>query len=280
MKINIVCEDDGWIYGKFVEMFKKYSNHTILVNSKEQCDAVHYLPYYLVPKRPEKPCTSWQSHMETKDPLKAKFLSAARDVDIPISHSKKYADILKKTGIEHAKQIIPGVDLEIYKQRSAMRPVSKKLIVGYSGRQYQSSNRKNPKLLKKISELSFVDFKATNGEVKQKDMPEFYANCDIVVQPSSIEGGSMAIQESLAVGVPILCFKGVGVADEFSHGVIKVPFGNNEDFISRLEVIWKTKSYLTWREAGRMNLMRQQVKNQTWERFVRLHDRTWEMICK
>jgi len=89
----------------------------------------------------------------------------------------------------------------------------------------------------------------------------------------------MAIQEAMAVGVPVICFDGVGVADEFGHGVIKVPAKNNKEFISRLDIIWRTKSYLEWREPGRMNQMRAQVKYQSWERFVRLHDRVWEMLC-
>lgn len=282
MNINIICDeaDNGWIYSEFIKQIKRYSKHTILVNArnKNTYDVVHWLPYYLQ-KPTNKPSTCWSSHQEAKNPLKSKFISAAKGVSVAISHSKKYADILKQNEVKNVKQIIPGVDLVEYKMRDAHRKeTTEKLIVGYSGRTYQSSNRKNPGLLKQIGKLPFVDFRPTDGKIEQKNMPEFYANCDIIVQPSLIEGGSLAIQESLAVGVPILCFKSVGVADEFSHGVIKVPFNNSKDFLSRLEIIWKTKSYLTWREAGRMNLMRKQVKHQTWERFVRLHDIVWRSL--
>lgn len=281
MKINIICENDGWIYGKFIEMFQQYSNHSIFINSKEKCDVTHYLPYYLVPKTPVKPCTSWQSHMEAKDPLRSKFVSAAQTVSIPISHSQKYADIIQKEfGVIWVKNIIPGVDLDVFKRRGTVRTKNDKLIVGYIGRQYTSSNRKNPQLLKQISELPFVEFRTTGGKVKDKDVPKFYSGLDVVVSPATTEGGPMAVQEALAVGVPIVCFEGVGVADEFGHGVIRVPFGNNKEFLSRLDIIHRTKSYLDWRDAGRMNQMRKQVERQTWGRFVRLHDATWEMLCE
>lgn len=275
MKVNIICENDGWVYGKFVEMFEKHSRNTILVNSKEQCDMVHYLPYYLVPKKPVKLCTSWQSHMEAKNPLRSKFIQAAKTVTCAISHSKKYADYLKQCHVGRVEQVIPGVDLKAFTLRDIARPPSDKLVIGYVGRQYSSSNRKNPQLLSKIGKLSFVDLRVTGGKVKAHDIPAFYAGLDIVISPATIEGGPMAIQEALAVGTPVLCFGDVGVANEFSTGVIKVPLGDDDEYISRLEVMWKTKSYLHWREAAQMKLMRDQVKHQTWDRFVRRHDSIW-----
>ncbi|KKM67118.1 hypothetical protein LCGC14_1474360 [marine sediment metagenome] len=280
MRVNIVCENDGWIYGKFVEMFRKYSKHDILINSKEPCNATHYLPYYLTLKKPVHPCTAWHSHQESKNPLRDKFVSVARAVDVPISHSKKYADMLKKEyGIEKAIQIIPGVDLDIFKQRSTRRPSnSLKLIVGYVGRSYSSSTRKNSTMLKKISQLPFVEFRSTGGKIKDVDIPKFYADLDIVISPASVEGGPMAIQESLATGTSVLCYEGVGVVDEFGTGVIKVPFGDSDEFISRLEIIHKTKSYLHYRKPEVMNQMRNQVLNQSWNMFVRKHDRIFDEI--
>ena len=280
MRINIVCTDEGWIYSKFVDMFRKYSKHSIELNGSGKFDVNHYIPYYEVPKKPLRPCTAWFSHMETRKDLRNKFVSAAKIVDVAISHSKKYADILKNEfGIKGVRQVIPGVDLDQFNIRKKDREPNEKLIVGYVGRQYTSSNRKNPQLLKQISELPFVEFRTTGGGMKDKDIPSFYEGLDLVISPATIEGGPMCFQESLAVGVPVICFEGVGVADEFAHGLIKVPYGNNKDFLSRLEIIHKTKSYLDWRDAGRMAQMRAQVKDQTWKRFVLLHDYIWETLC-
>jgi glycosyltransferase involved in cell wall biosynthesis len=226
------------------------------------------------------PCTSWQSHQESKDPLRSKFVAAARAVDIPISHSKKYLDILKNEyGIGKTVQIIPGVDFELFKIRGTERPKNDKLVVGYVGRQYSSSSRKNPALLKKIGELPFVDLRITGGKVADKNIPEFYAGLDIVVSPATIEGGPMSIQEALAVGTPVMCFGDVGVAQEFNVGVIKVSKNDqNNTFLSRLEVLWKTKSYEQYRHAGIMHQMRNQVLSQTWKRFVLRHDMVWKSL--
>lgn len=280
MLINVVCENDGWIYGKFVEMFCKYSNHDILVNSRDQSDVTHYVPYYLVPKQPSYPCTSWQSHQESKEPLRSRFVSAARAVDVPLSHSKKYADMLKNEyGIESVQQIIPGIDLDSFKKRNTERPLNNKLVVGYVGRQYTSSNRKNPTLLKKISNLPFVDFRTTGGRMSDEDIPKFYAGLDITVSPATVEGGPMSVQESLSCGTPIMCFDDVGVTQEFSAGVIKVDKKDKkDDFLSRLEVMWRTKSYLHYRKSEIMNRMRKQVKRQSWKRFVKMHDKVWESL--
>lgn len=285
LKINIVCgeADQGWIYSEFIKQFKKYSKHNILVNEMDEMkfDLCHFIPYYNYFKI-NKPCTAWFSHMERKDPLKSKFISVARSVDIPISHSKKYADILKNEyGINNVKQIIPGVDLEFFKLRSTKRPPGDKLVVGFVGRAYKSSARKNSKLLKQISELPFVDFRITGGKMKYEDIPKFYADLDIVSSPATIEGGPMSIPQSLACGTPIMCFLDVGVTQEFNVGVIKVdPKDKDNDFLSRLDILWRTKSYMQYRHAGIMNQMRAQVVDKTWERFVLCHNRIWEELVK
>ena len=70
MKINIVCsENTGWIYNKFIVMFRQYSKHQILLNSKEKCDLTHYLPYYESVGKPVHPSTAWMSHQEHRSDL-------------------------------------------------------------------------------------------------------------------------------------------------------------------------------------------------------------------
>jgi len=116
MKVNIVCTDVGWIYSKFVEMFRKYSKHEIVLN--ESGDVTHYIPYYEVPKNPSMPCTAWMSHMEDRKDLKEKFIHAGQTVSMPISHSQKYADLLQREyGVIWVKNVIPGVDLDMFKRR-------------------------------------------------------------------------------------------------------------------------------------------------------------------
>lgn len=280
MKVNIICSDKGWIYEQFIKQFEKYSEHTIVVNSKEQCDASHYLPYYELASKPTIPSSAWFSHQEERHDLKKKFVDVARAVDCAISHSKKYANVLRDTyHLQTVQAVIPGVDTEHFALRSVERPKNNKMVVVYSGRAYTSSARKNPKLIEKIKSLAFVDFRVSGGKLDLKDMPSFYQQGDICVQPSTIEGGSMAIQESLSCGVPIVSMKGVGVTDEFDTGVIKA--NDDEDFIRQLKLIYSSKQYLDyWRQPNVMKKMRQQVLAQTHKKFVAEHDKIWNMITR
>lgn len=277
--VNIICDEanGGWIYSKFIDEFKRHSKHKILVNetNPSKYQVVHFVPYYNY-KKTDIPSTAWMSHREVKKPLSTKFLSAAKAVDVAISHSNKYARWLRDQGLHNVIQVIPGVDLDKFKMRTNFHEKGK-FVVGYIGRQYTSSSRKNPTLLKKISELPFVDFRTTGGKLSQDQIPGFYADLDVVVSPATVEGGPMAIQEALAVGVPVICFDGVGVADEFKLGVLKVK--SPEEFINKLKELYETKSYVIhWTNPDTMDRMRKQVERQTWEKFVKEHDSIWNMI--
>jgi glycosyltransferase involved in cell wall biosynthesis len=274
MKVNIICSDQGWIYDQFINQFKKHSKYTIVKNSKDKCDVTHYLPYYEAPANPVGPSTSWHSHQEKRADLNKKFIDVAKSMDVTISHSQKYAKMLRNDhGLVNVISIIPGVDLEKFKLRKPKKK-SGKLIVGYIGRQYTSSNRKNPTLLDKISKLPFVEFRTTGGKLKINQIPKFYRELDVVASPATIEGGPMAIQEALAIGVPVLCFNNVGVANEFDTGVIKV--NNSDEFIKTLKTMYVSGS--KYNDLKVMEKMREQVKSQTWEKFVENHDKIWEMI--
>lgn len=280
MKINIVCSDGGgWIYGKFFKKFKEFSKHDILLNAKEKCNIIHNLPYYEF-KKTNMLTTGWWSHQETKNFLRDLFISTAQQADFCMSHSKKYASLLASHGIKNVAQIMPGIDFDIYSLRPEKRKgPNNKLVVGFVGRHYQSSNRKNPALLKTISKLPFVDFRISGGKIKESDMPKFYQQLDVVIQTSLIEGGSMAITESLAQGIPVVCYENVGISNEFDCGVLRVPFNRGDVFIKRLEDMWKRKDHIEiWRNKEKMNEMRGQVINFTWENFVYEHDKIFDKL--
>lgn len=282
MLINIVCSDKGWIYDEFITAFQKYSVHEIVRNSKQPCDLTHYIPYYELPKSKHlsHPCSAWFSHQEVKSPLKQKFISAGQSVDLAISQSKKYLKVLQENGAKDAIQIMAGVDVSKYQLRTSRAP-GDKLVIGYVGRQYTSSNRKNPRLLNKIAKLPFVDFRSTDGKLDIKDIPAFYRELDLVVSPALVEGGPMALQESLLAGVPFMCFDNVGVSREFDLGVIRVaPHGDDEAFINKLHRIWKDKIHLTWYNQAVMKRTREQVEKYTWANFVKKHDEAFNELVE
>lgn len=279
-RINIICSDVGWIYSTFIKEFRKYSEHSIFLNAKSNYDIIYSLPYYEMPKTKHinKPITAWFSHQEQKTPLKEKFISSGKAVDFAFSQSKKYADLLKDNGVKNVVQIMPGVDLEKFWFKTKPAPNRKKLVVGYIGRQYTSSNRKNPRLLDKISKLPFIDFKTTGGSIDPNRIPAFYDSLDLIVSPALIEGGAMCITEGLSMGKPVLCYESVGVADEFDFGVIKVPYNNEQAFLNRIENFFKGREYIGWYEETQRLKARDQVKHLTWKNFVKTHDEVWNKL--
>jgi len=274
MKINIICSevDGGWIYSRFIVKFCMHSRNKIFVNSKEKCAVDYYIPYYEFNKKDKRPVSAWFSHQENLQPLKDKFISVSKQCDFCISHSNKYAEIIKDNGIVNVKQIIPGVDLNRYKIQPFQK--SNKLIVGWCGRSYTSSNRKNKSLLEKIEKLPFVELRITGGKIKESDMPDFYSKCGLIVQTSLVEGGSMSHLESLACGKPFICYDDVGTSREFKNGTITVPFNNEEAFLNRIVQFWNNKEFDVKLEER--ELMRSQIRD--WPQFISDHDDIFERL--
>lgn len=283
MRVNIVCDDSGWIYERFVNQIVEKSRHEIFINKKiGSCDVDYFLPYYSVPSgKMIGKSSAWFSHQEKKNiQLRDKFISSAKSVDMAISQSKKYADLLSKSGVKNVMQIMPGVDGDFFKQRCNVRKEkTEKLIVCVVGRQYAGTPRKNKVLVSDMTKLDFVELRISNGRVPLDMIPQFYADADVCASTGLIEGGPMSIQESQMVGTPIVAFENVGVVDEInSSGVIKAVHGNNSDFIAKLYDLWKNKKYLEFRDQSVMNKMRDSVSMFTWKDFVRKHDDMWEEL--
>jgi glycosyltransferase involved in cell wall biosynthesis len=279
-KVNIICGEalGNWIYSKFIEAFNLYSKHTIMVNDSSNSDITFYLPYYEMCVASKRPCVVFMSHQEQNNKVLAdKFVSSALTADFAVSMSKKYMELLKGCGVKNIIQIKPGVDSTKYILRTK-KSNEGKLIVGYVGRKYSSTNRKNLKLLDKIMNLSFVDLRITDGKILEQDMPEFYDVCDLIAQPSLIEGGSMAIIEALSCGVPILCYNNVGWADEFGIGVIKARFNDETNYLKQLYDFWRDKQYLYYEREDIMLSMRAQVLDISWYNFVKGFDKLFDSI--
>jgi glycosyltransferase involved in cell wall biosynthesis len=254
MKVSVQCDEanGGWVYSKFLSQLQKHSKHRIIVNG--QGDLTHCLPYYTRNKHVKAPYTTWASHQESKNPLRDQFLATALQADWSLCHSAKYVEVLKAAGVTKVSQCRPGVDLDLFRPRDSKRPKSDKLVVGWVGRSYTSSTRKNDLLLQKLATISFLDLRITGGKVSEADMPRFYADCDLIISPSTVEGGPMCVTEAQAVGTPVLCYAGVGVADEFDT-VIKVPFNDERAYVLRLAEFWRNKEYEAYRKPESIQLL-------------------------
>lgn len=274
MRVSFICGEakEGWIYSRFIEAFQKYSRHEIVINKRKGVDLLYFLPYYEYGQT-DIPSVAWFSHQEQSEPLRGRFISVAKKVDFCISHSLKYANILRESGVKNVTNVIPGVDTNFFKPGEFSDGAFR---VGYCGRMYQSSSRKNPKLLKQLSNLDSVIFYATNGKISYDKLPEFYNSVDLIVQPGLVEGGSMAVQEALACGRPIVVFRGVGVEKEFKTGLLRVKYGDEKAFIRRVKDFGAKRREFSKPEV--VEKMRSQVLGQTWERFVEKQDEIFKVV--
>lgn len=253
MKVNLIYEP-GWILERFAKQLQKHLDYVVLQDSPNKHKINYFLPYYLLQKGSWK-SVGWFTHREERPDLKAKFKWSALNADFCIVQAKQYLELINGWGIKNTKQIIPGVSLNRYKP---------KLILGYVGRMYTSTDRKNPEMLNFVSSLPYVELRCTDGKIKEKDMPDFYNGLDAVFVPSKIEGGPMCLYEGLACGKQVIAPAGVGVVNEYSAGIIKY---KNEDFSSAKNVIKKI--------YDKKMLLRKQVEKDTWKKFALEHDKVF-----
>ncbi len=276
LDINVIAtgSDLQWIYGTFVEKFKEYSKYKIEVNSYRRSKITHYLPYWLVPDEVcevKHPSTTFCSHPANM----AKFIDAAKEVNYAITMNEVYTKLLIDKGINNVMKIVPGVDFEQFKLRQGKeKHRDEKLVVGFIGRIY---GRKRPDILSQIEDLDFVDFRSTNERLDKDEIPGFISELDLIVSPSTMEGGPMAILEGLASGVQILCFENVGLSDDFETGVITVsPIGDSKAFIQRLKEFYANDERSIYLNKAIMHKMSSQVP--TWKYFVERHDEVWSEL--
>jgi len=260
VRVNIIYEP-GWVLEDFAKQLQRRLSYVVLQEYPQHHKINYFMPYYLLKKGPWK-SIGWFTHQEEeREDLKAKFKWAAMNADYCISHSYKYAHLIESWGIKKVIQILPGISHNKFKP---------KVRLGFVGRLYSSTNRKNPQLLEQVKKLGYVELKATNGKLKAKDLPDFYRSLDAVFVASTVEGGPMCIQEGLACGIPVIAPSGVGVVDEFSGAaIIKYKKGDFSSARKAIKTIYERKTRLS-----------KTVSGQTWDEFAKRHDRIFRMFEK
>lgn len=263
--INIIYPNDGWILEKMADNLLsrlpevRGFHHTDMVlysgNSplnEEGVSINYYINYRLFKKKSNHIDIAWFTHPEPDD----KFYEIAQQVDFAICNCEKYRHELSERGV-NAYTIIPGID-EIF------RPVLK---VGFVGRFSDYGYRKGSDILESVNQLNFVDLMLTNGEVSQKDLPDFYNKLDCVLIASRYEGGPMCLLEGLAMGKPIICPPDVGLASMFEENIIPYTNGDIVSLTKVLEILFEEKKK---RFAA--------VKNLTWSYWAENHHNLFSLL--
>jgi len=114
-------------------------------------------------------------------------------------------------------------------------------------------------LLGVASELNVAGRVTFSGQLSQEQVIRSMIDADVLIHPSTREGGSGVVGEATAVGIPVVCFQGTGAAVvlEFAgaHGVQVDATGDSSTkrlsdaviVASRLEhtpaVMWRNDRY-------------------------------------
>jgi glycosyltransferase involved in cell wall biosynthesis len=109
------------------------------------------------------------------------------------------------------------------------------------------------------------------GHFPAKSLPELYAGADFVVIPSMYEGFGMAVVESMACGVPVICARAASLPETAEHAALYFDPLNTEDMADRMITVSTDSSI--YNECRRLGLERAQ--NFSWEKCV---ERTLQII--
>lgn len=258
--INVIYPKDGWILQRMAEaIINKLPNAYGVDYRSPEVERIanlpnrinYYINYNLFQKKSRNPDLALITHLEDGDvKLCNHFWWALENLDFAIFMSLKYANMCslpdsKKTVIH------PGINREI---------ISDKIVLGVIGREYTQTLRKNPELMRKVSQLDFVDLKFTGGQLTSSQLAHFYRLIDYVFTPSLIEGGPMSLIEGLAAGKKSIFPKEVGFWEEFKDSVISYDPQSFEGLESILRELHQQKMILVDR-----------VRHCTWDNFAREH---------
>ncbi len=141
--------------------------------------------------------------------------------------------IRKEYNLEGKKVILTIARLGEHKGHAnvirALPPVLKKapesiyLVVGPGGEE--------SRLKGLVKELGLEDRVIFAGEVEEKELPLYYAACDVFIMPSDIEGFGIVFLEANACGKPVIGGKTGGISDAIidgKTGLLVDPFNINQ----------------------------------------------------
>jgi glycosyltransferase involved in cell wall biosynthesis len=262
-RVHIKIADRDWILERCAsEIAKRAANVTYGETADYAADIQYYLNYSARKKRISPVEIAFFTHSEQTPSARARYFEAAREVDVPVCMSRRYADELREAGIGAVETIAPGVDLEEF------RP---KVRIGVIGRTYQTG-RKGEALVASVMDVEGIDWKFTGqgwpGEavyIPPDGMPDFYNGLDYVLIPSHSEGGPMSVLEALACGKPIIS-SDVGWVNEFPH----IPFenGNAESLRAVLKRLVEERRKLSER-----------VQTYTWDNWAAKHIQLFQRLA-
>jgi len=258
MKVQVVYPTDNWILEKWGEYLVNGIDF-VTGSHWNSSDKIRWDLTYFVNYALYKPCNSkivggYFTHEENK-----RFKEIAKKMDFVVCMCEKY------------RRVIENINKNNYiiHQPTDLKNFKPKIRLGFASRFYKSG-RKGEDLLNIVSELPFVDIKLATGQIKAKDMGDFYNSIDYILITSKLEGGPMCLTEGLACGKEIIT-SNVGLVPELKDcGYVYVyDRSDPQNLIDLLNDLYKKRLQI-----------RKSVKDFSIKNFVDKHKKLFEEIIK
>ncbi len=275
-KLDIIHSHHPFSIGKNgARIAKKLNLPLVFTHHCRYEDYVHYVP--LIPKK----LLIWY--------VKKAATRFANQADLVIAPSLSIKKILIKRGVIAPIEVIPtGIDLERFKngkreetrKKLGIREDEKVILnVGRIEKEknidllfeaaleiilknkkvklvFVGSGSKIKKLNQKLKEKEVSNQVIFVGEVKYRDIQDYYSIGDIYLQTSTSETQGITILEAMAAGVPVVAVRATGVVDQIKDGENgRLVEENKKEIITALkefleneqkrkEIAWKAQEFV------------------------------------
>ena len=263
--VNVVLADTGWILERCARELESRLPYVRVASAAEPTAAINYYMNYSAWRgEPAGRKAAFFTHVEERVPEAARrFFDVAREMDVAVAMSDRYADQLRQAGVGRVEVIVPGVDLQRF------RP---SLRIGVVGRTYHTG-RKGEDLVRAVMGTPHIEWHFTGegwpgpAEMVPADrMPDFYRSMDYILVPADYEGGPMPLLEALASGVEVIA-PPIGFVPDYPH--IEYETGSADSLRAVLERLTATRLAL-----------RSSVERRTWDQWALDHDRVFRSLVE
>jgi hypothetical protein len=222
-KVSISCFDDQNIVPRMMRWLEAHLGWQVIDGiTQDPATITYYAPYTMIGRYGQATGKSmaWLTHYEVGNLPKMQLWDrAVQQVDLPLITAPLYGT---QVGSAHCL-LTPGIDQAHFKLSRKKRPG--KGVIGLVG---VPQPRKGTQLASLISQLPGVSQVVAVGgawaevpgsrRIPYEEMPDFYAQLDLMVCTSTIEGIPAPPLEALACGVPVVVPSGVGIMSQLPPG--------------------------------------------------------------
>jgi hypothetical protein len=249
--LQVVGPTDNWVLERLARRLAAKLPYAAFVPWKPGPDGVARVAYYVNYALYQGPSGLLDVGLFTHRDDTQQFLERARQVGACVSMSRLYADWLTGQGVRHVVHIPMAFDAYRYRPR---------LVLGVVGK--LDHPRKGRPLVERLRALPFVDVRATEGQVPDEDLPDFYQALDYVLIPATVEGGPLSLLEGLGMGKPVIAPDGVGMVPEFpdSDSLVRYPAGDADALVRVVTACYEKKRTCAGLVQGR-----------TWDDWAEAH---------